>query len=90
MKETRRRFFQILLLLLLVSAVNCYAQFSGGVQGTVQDSNGSVIPNATVTLINAATGVKQWSLGGYSNCGCNFSNGQFQRNIAILIGSQIE
>jgi hypothetical protein len=59
MKETTRRFFHILMLVLLISTASCYAQFTGGVQGTVQDSKGAVVPRATVTLINADTGVKQ-------------------------------
>lgn len=35
----------------------CLAQFSGGIQGTVQDRTGAVIPGATITLSNSATHV---------------------------------
>jgi hypothetical protein len=59
MKETTRRFVQILMLVLLASTANCYAQFTGGVQGTVQDSRGAIVPKATITLINTNTGVAQ-------------------------------
>jgi hypothetical protein len=59
MKDSTGRFLKTLLMLLLVSTATCFAQFTGGVQGTVQDSKGAVIPNATVTLINADTGVTQ-------------------------------
>jgi Carboxypeptidase regulatory-like domain/TonB dependent receptor len=44
-------------LLLVMFAVTCYAQFSGSIQGTVQDPAGAVVPNAKVQLKNAATGV---------------------------------
>ncbi|MGB6197991.1 MAG: carboxypeptidase-like regulatory domain-containing protein, partial [Candidatus Acidiferrales bacterium] len=40
-------------------AANGYAQFSSSLQGVVQDANGAVIPGATVTLTNNATGVSQ-------------------------------
>jgi hypothetical protein len=59
MKNATQRFFKVLMALSLASTAICNAQFSGGVQGTVQDSKGAVVPNATVTLINADTGVKQ-------------------------------
>jgi hypothetical protein len=59
MKKTTRRLVKIMTLVLLISAASCYAQFTGGVQGTAQDSNGAVIPKATVTLMNADTGVSQ-------------------------------
>ena len=35
------------------------AQFSSAVEGTVSDSSGAVIPNATVTLRNIGTGISQ-------------------------------
>ncbi|PYY14881.1 MAG: hypothetical protein DMG60_19105, partial [Acidobacteria bacterium] len=34
-----------------------FAQFNGSIQGTVQDPSGAVIPGATVTVTNQATGV---------------------------------
>ena len=37
----------------------CLAQFSGGLQGSVQDSSGAGVPNAVVTLINVETNVTQ-------------------------------
>ena len=39
------------------STASCYGQFSSNLQGTVQDPNGAVIPGATLTLTNSATGV---------------------------------
>jgi osmotically-inducible protein OsmY len=59
MKKTTRRFLYVLALVLLISTASGYAQFNGNVQGTVQDSKGAVVPGATVTLINADTGVTQ-------------------------------
>src|SRR6266702_8429650 len=59
MRETTRIFFRMMMLVLLIAAPSCYAQFSGGVQGTVQDARGGVVPKATITLINADTGVTQ-------------------------------
>jgi hypothetical protein len=45
------------LFLLTLFAVTCYAQFSGSIQGTVQDPAGAVVPNAKIQLKNAQTGV---------------------------------
>jgi hypothetical protein len=38
-------------------SVGCWAQFSGSIQGTVQDPTGSVVPNAKVQLKNTETSV---------------------------------
>jgi len=45
--------------LLVLTAGRCYAQFSAGLQGAVQDSSGAVVPDATITLVNMATQVTQ-------------------------------
>src|SRR3954451_1550146 len=43
----------------LVLASSLFGQFSGSVQGTVQDPSGSGVSNVTVTLTNPATSVSQ-------------------------------
>jgi hypothetical protein len=43
-------------LFLLGLAVTANAQFKAGIQGTVKDSSGALIPGATITLTNAETG----------------------------------
>ncbi len=48
------------------SAMLCLAQFSAGVQGIVQDPSGGAVPNATVTLVNNATGISQTTKSGNS------------------------
>ena len=58
MKRSATSVFASLLFLFITSAT-CFAQFSASVQGTVLDSNGAAIPNASVSLTNTATGVKQ-------------------------------
>ncbi len=66
MKEAIRNLAKMVSLLLLLSAVNCFAQFTGGVQGNVVDPKGSAVPNATVELNNVDTGVKQTALSNQS------------------------
>jgi Carboxypeptidase regulatory-like domain len=36
----------------------CFAQFSAGVQGIVEDQSGAVVPKAKLTLVNTATNVQ--------------------------------
>ena len=43
--------------LAVVLTASCWAQFSGSIQGTVQDPAGAVVPNAKVQLKNTATSV---------------------------------
>lgn len=62
MKTKLRRLIGILALVMLLSTASCYAQFNAAIQGTVQDAKGAVIPNAQVSLVNDATGVKQTTL----------------------------
>lgn len=59
MKEAIRKLAKFVPLLLLLSAFDCFAQFTSGVQGTVLDPKGSVIPNVNVELTNVDTGIKQ-------------------------------
>jgi hypothetical protein len=57
MKDLTRRLSKIMILLLFTTTANCYAQFSGGLQGTVEDSTRAAVSNAKVTLLNQDTQV---------------------------------
>lgn len=59
MRKFTARFFHASALFLCLVGATCYAQFNASVQGTVQDPKGSVVPGATVMLVNTATGVQQ-------------------------------
>ena len=49
-----------LAMLLMIPALSAYAQFeSASVLGYTRDTSGAAIPNSTVTLTNAATGISQ-------------------------------
>src|ERR1700691_1559392 len=50
-----RRQSMLALLFFIIAAVSAHAQFGSSLSGTVLDSSGAVIPNATATLTNAAT-----------------------------------
>ena len=52
-----RRVFQILLALLLFAASLHAQNFRGGINGTVADPSGAVVPGAAVEAVNASTGV---------------------------------
>ncbi len=58
---------------LLLFAAAVFAQSTGGIQGTVTDASGAVVPNATITVTNEATGethpVKSDSAGLYALSG---------------------
>ena len=58
----RARFGSAVFALVLLAPILGYAQFTGGLQGTVQDSSGGSVPSATVTLINVDTRVTQTAM----------------------------
>src|ERR1700748_3353736 len=51
----KSRFFILLFLLVALTGVS-HAQFSGTITGEVDDPNGSVVPNAKLTLTKVDTG----------------------------------
>ena len=59
---TTRRFACCLTLVLLLATASSYAQFTGGVQGTVQDQKGAIVPQAKIALTNVETGVTESAL----------------------------
>ncbi len=60
MISLQRRMLQLLLLLLCVAVPGAFAQSNNGsVAGTITDSGGAAVQNATVTLRNVDTGTKQ-------------------------------
>jgi len=46
-------------LFILVLSVSVSAQFKAGIQGTVKDTSGALVPDATITLTNSETGKTQ-------------------------------
>ncbi|MGA8154582.1 MAG: carboxypeptidase regulatory-like domain-containing protein [Terriglobales bacterium] len=54
--ELRRCRLVCLCLIVLLGAVSLWADVTGSIQGYVRDKSGAVIPNASVTAIQAATG----------------------------------
>src|SRR5579885_76655 len=53
---TSRAKLQVILGLIIFSVNICHAQFTSNVQGVVQDPSGAVVPKASVTITNHATG----------------------------------
>jgi hypothetical protein len=55
---TRASLRMLLVLVLCVSGARVFAQSSSGnIEGTITDASGAVVPNATITITNKATGV---------------------------------
>jgi hypothetical protein len=59
MKKFTQRLFNLFGAILMVTSLPAFAQFTGGVQGTVQDTSSAAISKATVTLTNSGTKVSQ-------------------------------
>lgn len=59
MREQVKRFATLLVVLFALIAVNCFAQFTASIQGSVQDKSGAAIAKATVDLLNSDTQVSQ-------------------------------
>lgn len=58
-KRLFKSFFGMALCIALFASATCQAQFSGSLQGTVEDSTGAAVPSAVVTLTNVDTNVTQ-------------------------------
>src|SRR5258706_12175032 len=59
MKSLIYKYFKGILLVSLMTTATCFAQFSGGVQGTVQDTSAAAVPKAVIILTNSDTNVSQ-------------------------------
>jgi hypothetical protein len=53
------RITMLLLLMIGLSGVPMFAQFSSGIEGTVQDQSGAAVPNAKVTITDTKLGVQR-------------------------------
>lgn len=62
--KTQTIFFKALMMLPLLTAAVCHAQFNASVQGTVSDPKGAVVSAAEVTLIKVDTGITQHTRSG--------------------------
>ena len=52
-------FFTIVLIIIALSFISrAQTAVTGGLSGTVTDSTGAVVPNASVTIVNTATGTR--------------------------------
>ena len=56
-KSNVRFYVGLIVAALLVCSTTAFAQFTGNIQGVVQDPSGAGIPQATVSLRNNATQV---------------------------------
>jgi len=52
-------FAYVFLVLMVLSSATAWAQFTSGIEGTVSDPTGAVLPGATVTIKNEETGASQ-------------------------------
>src|SRR5271169_410107 len=59
MSHVARKVIRFSAILMFMTAAGCFGQFSGSVQGTVQDANGLAVTNAKVTLTNTDTTVSR-------------------------------
>ena len=49
----------LVLFLMVLSSIGAWAQYTSGIEGTVSDTSGAVVPGATVTIKNEETGAPQ-------------------------------
>ena len=49
----------VFLVLMVLDSATAWAQFTSGIEGTVSDPTGAVVPGATVTIKNEETGASQ-------------------------------
>jgi hypothetical protein len=63
----------LMLAIIAMTAVAASAQFKAGIQGTVTDASGAVVPGAKVTLVNKETGRKSEATAGAEG-GYHFSS----------------
>src|ERR1022692_1389436 len=48
-----------LMLLLSLGGIKVFAQFSSGIEGTVQDQSGAILPGAKVTITDTRLGIER-------------------------------